>query len=186
VINSRGGSPRIVPETVGGFRPAWSPKGEWIYFACRRPGGLNICKVGVAGGGIEQITRSGAYEGLPSPDGSIVYFTKPVPGASFAIWSVPAGGGPETPVPELQKFDRITRSWGVLREGIHFLARDEPSRPVVRFFNLSTRQVTPLFPLEKETMWEVPDVDLSQDGRYALVVQLDHRINDLVMIDNFR
>jgi hypothetical protein len=103
----------------------------------------------------------------------------------LTIWSIAAGGGPETPVSELQKFDQITRSWGVLKEGIYFLSREEPSDQVVRFFIFLTCQVAPLFPIQKETVWDTPAVALSHDG-YALFVQVDQKINDLVMIDNFR
>jgi hypothetical protein len=56
----------------------------------------------------------------------------------------------------------------------------------VRLFSFLTRQVTPLFSLPKETVWELPAAALSPDGRYALFVQVDQKINDLVMIDNFR
>jgi len=187
VIDSHGGAPRqITTETFGGFEPSWSPDGKWVYFTSRRTGETQIWRTPIEGKEPEQVTHTGAYEAMPAPDGKRIYFTKPVRGANYAIWSVAAGGGPETPVPELQIFSQITRSWGVLKEGIYFLAKSEPSHQVVRFFSFRTRQVTALFPLEKPAAWDVPAVALSEDGRYALFAQLDHSFQELVMIENFR
>jgi dipeptidyl aminopeptidase/acylaminoacyl peptidase len=186
VIDWKGGTPRqVTAESFGAYEPAWSPDGTWLYFTSSSSGQRDIWKAPVTGGVPERVTHMGANEAMPAANG-LVYFTKDVPGASGTIWSVPAAGGPERPVPQLTEFGGITRSWGVLREGIYFLSKDELSRQVVRFLSFRTNRVTALFAIPKETMWDVPAVALSQDGRYALIVQLDHRINDLVMIDHFR
>jgi Tol biopolymer transport system component len=111
VIDSHGGAPRLLTaEAFGGFEPSWRPDGRWIYFTSTRSGRTEIWKTLVARGAPERITKTGAYEALAAPDGKLIYFTKPVPGAGFRIWCIPAGGGPETPVAELQRFDQITRS----------------------------------------------------------------------------
>jgi Tol biopolymer transport system component/serine/threonine protein kinase len=187
VIDSHGGSPRqVTAEAFGGFEPSWSPDSKWIYFTSRSSGEPQIWKIPVAGGKAVQVTHSGAFEAAPTADGKLIYFTKPVPDANFAIWAMPAGGGPETAVPELQKFDKITRSWGVLKEGIYFLPKDDPQNQVVRFFSFRTRRVTPLFAIPKETGWDTPMVAISEDGRYALFSQVDHKSQELVMVENFR
>jgi len=187
VIDARGGVPRrITAEPSGGFEPAWSHDGQWIYFSSKRSGRGEVWKTPVAGGPVEQVTRTGANEALAAPDGRLIYFTKPSSSGNFTIWSMPAAGGPETPVPELQRFDGITRSWGVLKEGIYFQERSDLSRQAVRFFSFRTRQVTALFAIQNESMRDVPAATLSEDGRFALFAQVDHRINDLVMIENFR
>ena len=187
VIDARGGVPRqITTEPSGGFVPAWSHDGQRIYFNSQRSGRAEIWKVPAAGGPVEQVTHAGAFEAHAAPDGSLVYFTKPDSTGNFTIWSIPAAGGPETPVAELQRFSGIERSWGVLKEGIYFLERSEQPRQVARFFSFRSHQVTQLFTKEKASVRDVPNIALSEDGRYALFVQVDQRINDLVMISNFR
>jgi hypothetical protein len=83
-------------------------------------------------------------------------------------------------------FDRITRAWGVTGHGIWFLSYESSQKQTVRFFSFRTRNVTPLFELEKQVQWGVLSMALSRDGRYALAVQLDHSVNDLMMIENFQ
>ena len=183
VIESIGGAPRqLTAENSGGVMPSWSPDGQWIYFTSSRSGRNEIWKISVSGGQMEQLTHSGANEALPAVDGRVVYFTKLVRG-KYGIWSISPGRGPESPVAELPGFEGLMRSWGVLKQGIYFLERDAPSRQAVRFFNFQTHRVTALFPVPKLTAPYVPNVSLSPDGRYALFATLDHRINEIVMID---
>ena len=111
-----------------------------------------------------------------------MYYTKVCPGA---IWTVPVEGGAEKPVPELQRYDQIFRSWGMIREGIYFMSREESSQQMVRFFSFATRRVTPLLTLEQEPIWNFPNVALSSDGRRLLTARIDQEVNDLMLIENF-
>ena len=115
----------------------------------------------------------------------MVYFTKQVHGPECAIWSIPAAGGPEKLVAELAPFNRISRGWGVTEQGIYFMSYEYAAQQTVRLLNFKTHQVTPLLTLEKQVQWGVPSLALSRDGRYALAVQLDHTVNDYMMIENF-
>jgi Tol biopolymer transport system component len=185
VVASDGGTPRrLSEEQFGSWMPFWSPDGRWIYFTCGRSGSRQIWKMPAEGGPAIQVTHGGAYEAKTSPDGTILYFTKQTGKDCCTIWSVPAGGGPEQPVAGLAKFDRITRSWGVLANGIYFISMEDTPDQVVRFFSFRTRDVSSLFALQKAPVLWVPGLVLSPDGRYALTVQLDHAVNDLIMIDN--
>lgn len=186
VIASTGGTPRVVSAvSTGSWFPSWSPDGQWIYLTCRLSGARQIWKVPSTGGNAVQITFGGAYEGKPSPDGTMVYFTKPADNGCCAIWSVPAQGGAEKPVAELQRFDRLQRSWGVLKEGLYFVTADEDRLPVAQFLVFRSGRVSPLFVLHKQTIPSLPSLALSQDGRFAAAVQLDQSVNDLMMIGNF-
>jgi Tol biopolymer transport system component len=184
VIGADGGSlRRLTDEPSGDFLPSWSPDGKWIYFTSDRTGAMQLWKAPSAGGLAVQVTRGGARESWPSPDGKLLYFTRRGPAAD--IWTVPAEGGLEQPVPELAGFNRIARAWGVIQQGIYFISRQHGPRQEVRFFSFATRRVSSIAILEKEPTWNVPTLALSPDGRSMLTVQLDHAVNDLMLVENF-
>jgi Tol biopolymer transport system component/serine/threonine protein kinase len=186
VVASGGGVPRVlIADPFGSWMPSWSPDGQWIYFSRGLYVLREIWKIPAAGGVASQLTHTGAFEAVPSPDGKLVYFTKQVHGPECSIWSVPAAGGPEKLVPELERFNRISRGWGVTEHGIYFMSYEDSPEQTVRLLNFKTRQITPLFTLEKQVQWGVPSLALSRDGRYALAVQLDHAVNDFMMVENF-
>jgi Tol biopolymer transport system component len=193
VVDAGGGVTKLLSAgTDGSWLPAWSADGEWIYFTS---GQRQVWKVPARGGDALQITRGGAFRALPSPDGKLIYYMKPGPQADCcAIWSVPAAGGAEAPVPELESSvrERFWGFWGVLERGIYFMTVKGSSEPTVRFLSFQTGRVTTLFTLPKPpydarlTLWNTPGLALSGDGHYALSVQVEHAINDLMMITNFR
>jgi len=184
IISAEGGSPRqLTRGPSGNYMPTWSADGKRIYFKSDRSGSDQIWSIRPDGGGASQITRGGGCEAFASPDGRLLYYT---PRGWSAIWSVPADGGPEEPVPELQRYDRIFRSWGIVPQGIYFISREERAHQTVRFFSFATRQISPLLTLSKEPIWDYPDVALSSDGRRLLTAWLEQEVNDLMLIDNFR
>jgi Tol biopolymer transport system component len=187
VVRSGGGEPRRVSTEPGeSWSPFWSADGAWIYFNSRRSGAIEIWKMPVAGGAAMRVTQGGAFEGRSSPDGAVVYFRKSTPAGCCAIWSVPSGGGPEQPVPELKRFTTVSRSWGVLSNGIYFIARENEPRQTVRFLSFSTHELTDVVRLEQDPDWSFLGVALSPDGRNLLTVQIDREANDLMMVENFR
>jgi eukaryotic-like serine/threonine-protein kinase len=183
VIGADGGTPRrLTTGPSANFMPSWSPDGNWIYFKSDRSGSDQIWKIPAAGGAATQLTRGGGSEAFASPDGKLVYFTKHPWGA---IWTVPVDGGPEKPLPELERFDRISRSWGVVDRGIYFVSKQDGPHQTIRFFSFATHQITSLVALDKELIWNYPDVALSRDGRRLLYACLDQEVNDLMLIENF-
>lgn len=187
VVSSHGGPPRRVSLEPGeGWNPAWSPDGQWIYFTSDRSGESEIWKMPATGGAPIQVTHTGAYEGRASLDGKTVYFRKSTPRDCCAIWSVPTGGGREEPVRALERFKTISRSWGVLKNGIYFIARQNQPRQTVRFLSFATHQVSDVVSLDREPDWSFLGLAMSPDERYLLTVQLDREADDLIMIENFR
>jgi Tol biopolymer transport system component/serine/threonine protein kinase len=182
LIGADGGIPRrLTTGPCGNFMPSWSPDGKWIYFKSDRSGSDQIWKIASAGGAPTQVTRGGGSEAFASPDGKLVYFTKPW----GAIWTVPVDGGPEKPLAELKRFDKISRSWGVIDRGIYFISKQEGQHQTIRFFSFATRRITSLATLDREMIWNYPDVALSRDGRRLLSARLDQEVNDLMLIENF-
>lgn len=92
----------------------------------------------------------------------------------------------EQPVPELEGFRGIGRSWSVIAHGIVSVSYEDSPQQSVRFLRFRTLEVTPLFTLQKQMDWRTGALALSRDGRYAVATQLDHAVNNLMMIDNFR
>ncbi len=184
VVDAEGGMPRrLTSELVGHYMPSWSASGKLIYFKSDRSGSDQIWSVSAEGGPLTQVTRGGGCEAWASMDGKILYYTNHGWGT---IWSVPVAGGAEKPVPELQQFDRIFRSWGVVKQGIYFMSRADKPEQMVRFFSFSTRRVYPLLTFDREPIWNYPDLALSEDGRVLLTARLDHEVNDIMLIENFR
>lgn len=187
VIGADGGSPRrLTIEPSADVLPSWSTDGKWIYFTSDRSGTMQLWKTPATGGGpAVQLTRGGARESWPSPDGKLLYFTKRRPEAD--IWTVPTGGGIEQPVPELAGFTRIGRAWGVTQEGIYFISQEaRVSRQEVRFFSFATRSVSAIATLERDILGNLPALALSPGGRSLLTVHLDHEMYDLMMVEHFR
>ncbi len=177
VISAQGGAWRRL--TFGDSRavlPSWSHDGRWIYFYSNRTGRGEYCKIPAEGGTPIQLTHTGAFEAFESPDGKLLYFTKGR--GVYGIWSVPVEGGPETPVPELSRAG-YWRSWGVMKEGIYFISKESGPPETIRFFSFATRRITPL-------LWGQAGLAISPDGRELLYSQLDHAVDEIMMMENFR
>jgi Tol biopolymer transport system component len=188
MVDAAGGLPRALTKgPLGSWMADWSPDGQWIYFSRGLSGASDIWRMPAEGGDATQVTHSGAFESRPSPDGKLVYYSKQGPGGGRSLWSVPAEGGVEKPVPELEQFQSIGRGWGVIESGIYFVSHEDSAQQAVRFLSLRTRKVSPLlFPLQRQIRWGVGTLAFSRDGRYAVGTELDHSVNDLMMIENFR
>ena len=181
-----GGAPRPLTTGAGGDKlPAWSPDGQWIYFASSRSGSDEIWRMRPDGRDSTSITSRGGREPQPSDDGRTVYYRKRI---GFApIWMVPAEGGTERPVPGLERFARIGRSWQVAQDGIYFLLPESNGhRGTLRFYDFASREVRILIELTAPAPWTVPAIALSPDRDAMLIVKTEGRTDDLIMIDNFR
>ena len=65
------------------------------------------------------------------------------------------------------------------------MSRQDGPHQTIRFFSFATRRITSLATLDREMIWNYPDVALSRDGRRLLSVRLDQEVNDLMLIENF-
>jgi YD repeat-containing protein len=184
VVSAEGGQPRrLTSEPSEDVAPSWSRDGKWIYFGSTRSGNMQIWKVPVEGGQATQVTKQGGFEGFESMDGKLFYYAKgrSVPG----IWQAPVTGGAETPVLDHNKAG-YWRFWAVTQKGIYFATANEPTRPVIEFFNFTTLKVTTIAALDRPLSPSEPGLTVAPNGRSILFAQMDQSGSDLMLVENFR
>jgi len=184
VINADGGAARrLTSDTDEDVTPSWSRDGRWIYFGCTRSGSMQIWKISAEGGAATQVTRHGGFEGFESADGQYFYYAKgrAMPG----IWRVPVGGGEESLVVDYHQAG-LWRYWAVTDKGIYFATAETPSHPLIEFFNFDTRKITTIAKLNKPLFKTDPGLAVSPDEKSLLVVQIDQKGSDIMLMENFR
>jgi Tol biopolymer transport system component/DNA-binding winged helix-turn-helix (wHTH) protein len=184
IINADGGvARRLTSHADEDITPSWSRDGRWIYFGCTRSGSMQIWRVPAEGGAATQITRHGGFEGFESTDGQYFYYAKgrAMPG----IWRVPVGGGEETLVVDHHQAG-LWRYWAVTDKGIYFATAEMPSHPLIEFFNFDTQKITTIAKLNKPLFKTDPGLAVSPDEKSLLVVQIDQKGSDIMLMENFR
>jgi Tol biopolymer transport system component len=180
VISAQGGAVRqLTNDPAADTGPAWSRDGRWIYFISDRGGSSHIWKVPFEGGLARQVTQGGGGWSTESADGQTLYYL-----TKSTVWRVPAAGGPEEPVPEIGPV--LGRGWTVAGNGIYFFQRGSAAAPLIQFFNFAAPKVTTVLAPDRPSIYDVPALDVSPDGRKLLYVQVDSQLAGLMMIENFR
>lgn len=186
VIGAAGGVPRrLTSESSQEIVPSWSRDGRWIYFASNRTGTFEVWKAPADGGAAVQVTHSGGFHAIESPDGKYVYYTRP-PGTS-GLFRMPTAGGAEEPVIPNLRAD-FWSYWAVVADGIYFLDRREVAGEGVhyylRFLDLNSRTDRLITELRKRPFNS--GLDIAPDGRSFLYTQVDQSDTDIMLVDNFR
>jgi hypothetical protein len=176
-----GGAPqRITSDPTAETRPSWSRDGRWIYFSSDRSGRPEVYRVPAEGGPAQQVTTTGAAEGIEGPDGRVYFIRSGQPG----VWMIPPEGGREREIPELRELGR-TRQWGITNEGLYFLVPGQ-HLPAVRFFRFATRTVVSLLNVPPNVFWATSGLAISQDGRLLAQTRIDHDANDIMLVEGLR
>lgn len=174
---------RLTNDAAEDVNPSWSRDGKWVYFRSTRSGDRRIWKVPATGGDAVQVTQQLGHDGVDSPDGQFLYFTKGrnVPG----IWKMPLASGEETLVLDHHSAG-IWRHWAVTEAGIYFATEAQPKQTLIEFFSFATRQVTLLATIPKGLDRSTPGLSVSPDGRWLIWSQLDQQGSDILLLENFR
>jgi Tol biopolymer transport system component len=186
IVDAQGGEPRRAVET--GWRPSWSTDGKWIYFASKRSGSNQVWKVGIDGANPVQVTRSGGFELLESPDGKWLLYTKSErePG----LWRMPLAGRPE----ELLLRDVVAGTWNPIAGGILYARGSTETSPA----SYSSERTVTRYWLESGQSKLVGQISrfmgigtaATRDGRYFLWTRIETRIersdSDLLLVENLR
>ena len=78
------------------------------------------------------------------------------------------------------------RFWAVTQKGIYFATANEPTRPIIEFFNFTTRKVTTIATLDRLLSPSDPGLTVAPNGRSILFAQMDQSGSDLMLVENFR
>jgi Tol biopolymer transport system component/DNA-binding winged helix-turn-helix (wHTH) protein len=162
--------------------PSWSRDGRFIYFASKRTGSRQIWKHSTENGSEKQLTEHGGFNPFESYDGRTIYYSK---FDESGIWSMPAGGGSETPVVTGKPQVSYWGHWAVTESGLYLLDADAEPRPTIEFYSFATRRITPVLSLgKKPSPWQ-PSLSASRDGRTVFYTQFDPQ-SVIKMVENFR
>ncbi len=164
---------RLTSHKARDERPSWSVTRPEIYFQSNRTGDFEVWKVsGVDPNSAAQVTRGGGVEPVEDPDGRRLYYRKL---GSTEIWSMPAGGGPETLVARTGP----SSGWVVGRSGVYIAG---PDGDVVRI-NLRDNTRAPIAHLSSpQTM----GFALSPDESCILFHRRERAVSDLMVVEGFR
>lgn len=185
VIEADGGQPRaLTTEPSDDVTSSWSADGRWVYFSSKRGGSMQLWKVPAEGGQAVQVTKDGGFMGCESVDGKFIYYLKDrgIPG----IWRAPVEGGEEVLVltHHMEGINpHLGRAWTVVENGIYFASAEDPAKPLIQFYNFSTRKVTRVATLARPFR---PVLSVSPDGRWLLYTQVDQSGSDIMLMENFR
>jgi Tol biopolymer transport system component len=178
VMNANGGKPtRLTNGVADSAIPRWSRDGKWIYFRSTRSGENQVWKVLSSGGRPIQVTRKGGYTAAESEDGAFLFYTKT--DQVSGLWRMPAAGGEETRILDAVRM----RAFTVAKDGIYFLAPESSGKTQLAFHSFATNRTATLGVIERPVYLYS---DVSPDGRWLLYTQLDHRVEDLMLVEKFR
>ena len=159
--------------------PTWSADGRFIYYVARRNGRLSLWKESVDGGGNPiHIVDDVFSDGLESPDGQRVFFSRSTPG----IWEAPSNGGAVRLIPELAGVVD-SRHCFVDRTGIYFLAHELPPWEI-RHFDFATHRVSSVTRIFRTLEFYTRSLSVSPDGKWMLHVQVDQIGSEIAMLSN--
>ncbi len=178
VISASGGKPRrLTSPPANGLVPSFSRDGRWIYFGSNRTGEYQIWKVPASGGEAVQVTHNVGFVAFESPDGAYVYYTQ-TPSAPSALWRIATSGGQAVKLLE----GVVQRAFAVIERGIYYI--DRPADEArLQFFDFATgRSATVARNLGRVSF----GLSASPDGRTILYSRVDSRVDDLMLVENFR
>ena len=183
LVPAKGGKVRrLTDHPAADAQPSWSHDGQVIYFMSARSGTHQVWKMRADGSGQTQLTKGGGYQAFESPDGRSVFYSKER--QQRGIWSVPVGGGSETPLLDAAWHN----GWAVAKDGLYYLDFDQATSsaiPVVRF-DFTTGQRINVAKLPAPVARNVPALTVRPDGRLLLWVGSADRESGLMLARDFR
>jgi Tol biopolymer transport system component len=174
IVSAEGGNPRRVTSRPGHKnRPTVSRDGQWVYFVSVG----ELWKVSIKGGEAVRLAPN-AGMGRESINGDRLYFSR-----GDEVWHMPTQGGPA----ELFKADIRPGEWSLTEEDLYQVRVRPGAAPQLVAHNLQTRMERLLYTFPRTMDFFAANfVDISPDGRFALVSPITRDESDLVVVDGFR
>jgi Tol biopolymer transport system component len=182
MVPAEGGTPKPV---VGGsaheILGVMSPDSRWLYYSKNG----EIWKLAPNGGAPMIVVRARAARLLPSDDGLWLYFSR-----GNDVWRVPTKGGGES----LVKVGVHPASW-TLRGSVLYelrgisgtIASTNGDNVTLTAYDTTTRATRELYRFATpRRLFSAKALDISPDGRWALVSQVTREESDLVVVDGLR
>jgi Tol biopolymer transport system component len=171
---------KLVTNISNVTRPHWSRDGKWIYFNSMGPGGTGVYRCPASGGDAVLLSKGivlvNAQESL---DGKTVYFASNHDKSTLKQVALPAQPGTESKVDGMPPV-RAAELWTLFREGIYFVPDEAPRS--LRYFDSATRQVRPIFELDRDFY---DGLSVSPDGRWIIYSQVGDENSDIMIVDHF-
>jgi Tol biopolymer transport system component/DNA-binding winged helix-turn-helix (wHTH) protein len=180
VVAGAGGAPReLTTGNSNDILPRWSADGKFIYFASNRGGIWQSWKVPVGGGQPQQVTMTGGYLAMESPDGKWLYFTKD---NDSGLWKMPSGGGPETHILP-QPAGGFWGYWAVTISGIYFL---DASQPIwhIQFYEPATGKISTVATLDRHPP-PYSGISVDRDEDQLLLTDEVNASSHITLVQNF-
>ena len=174
IVSAEGGNPRHLTSQPGHeVRPSVSRDGHWVYFVSAG----ELWKVSIKGGEAIRLAANAGI-GLESIDGRTLYFSR-----GGEVWRMPTQGGPA----ELFKANIREGEWSLAEEDLYQVRVRTGAAPQLVAHNLQTRTERLLYTFPPTMDFFAANfVDISPDGRFALVSPIIRDESDLVIVDGFR
>jgi len=139
------------------------------------------------GGEPIQVTKSGGFMPVESPDGRYLYYMRQ--SVSGPLYRMPTATGPENRV--LEKI--AARGYAVTDQGIYFTELPQ-SGPMSEYYEVNAHNTLLFFSFATGTSHVVAQLEkplqlgltLSPDGRWILYSQIDQLVEDLMLVEGFR
>lgn len=166
--------------------PRWSRDGKSLYFSSDRSGTWQLWRQNLSGGEAVQITQSGGFVSMESPDGRWLYYMKPSPATQ--IYRVPIGAsGPDESKAENVLGGLSSNMWGnwYVSERELFFLDNVNQGAQLQAFHLGTRQIRTIRTLENFVIGSEGGLSVSADGQELYVALVERRGSDLVLFESF-
>jgi len=171
---------KLITNISSVYRPHWSSDGKWIYFRSYEAGRTGIYRCPASGG--DAIALSQDIDGVSpqeSFDGKTLYFATPEYHSTLKRLTLPPQPGSES---EVDGLPRLISSddWVLSPGGIYFVSVE--ALRSLRYFDFATRQVRPIFEVDKDF---TGNLSISPDGRWIMYSLIGDANSDIMLVDHF-
>ena len=174
IVSAEGGTPRRLTAQPGHeVNASVSRDGRWVYFGSAG----RLWKVSRDGGEATQLAAQAGTRAQESFDGRTLYFAR-----GDEVWRMPTQGGPA----ELFKANISVNAWSVAKEDLYEVRVRPAAASQLLAHNLQTGAERLLYTFPPEMRFFASTlVDVSPDGRFALVSPITRDESDLVVVDGY-